>query len=158
MGIVLGIICLVLTIINSAIGAYQGYHGEAWFQKGSNIIEENVGDDHTSGKQETNVFTLRDSDGNILMTGGIKSAEATMVDNGDGIKKAVVQIEFDDESTKTFADITTNNIGNTIGIYLNDEMIANPRVMCAITEGSCQIEVDTYEQAQVLSEALEKCK
>lgn len=32
-GIVLGIICLVLTIINSAIGAYQGYHGEAWFQK-----------------------------------------------------------------------------------------------------------------------------
>ena len=30
------------------------------------------------------------------MTGGIKSAEATMVDNGDGIKKAVVQIEFDD--------------------------------------------------------------
>ena len=44
------------------------------------------------------------------------------------------------------------------GIYLNDEMIANPRVMCAITEGSCLIEVDTYEQAQVLSEALEKCK
>ena len=157
-GIVLGIICLVLTIINSAIGAYQGYHGEAWFQKGSNNIEENVSDNQPSGKQETNVFTLRDSDGNILMTGGIKSAEATMVDNGDEIKKAVVQIEFDDESTKTFADITTNNIGNTIGIYLNDEMIANPRVMCAITEGSCQIEVDTYEQAQVLSEALEKCK
>lgn len=157
-GIVLGIICLVLTIINSAIGAYQGYHGEAWFQKGSNTIEENVSNDQPSGKQETNVFTLRDSDGNILMTGGIKSAEATMVDNGDGIKKAVVQIEFDDESTKTFADITTNNIGNTIGIYLNDEMIANPRVMCAITEGSCQIEVDTYEQAQVLSETLEKCK
>ena len=92
------------------------------------------------------------------MTGGIKSAEATMVDNGDEIKKAVVQIEFDDESTKTFADITTNNIGNTIGIYLNDEMIANPMVMCVITEGSCQIEVDTYEQTQVLSEALDKCK
>ena len=90
-GIVLGIICLVLTIINSAIGAYQGYHGEAWFQKGSNNIEENVSDNQPSGKQETNVFTLRDSDGNILMTGGIKSAEATMVDNGDGIKKAVVE-------------------------------------------------------------------
>lgn len=93
------------------------------------------------------------------MTGGIKSVKATKVDNGDGVEKAVVQIEFDDdEATKTFADITTNNIGNTIGIYLNDEMITNPRVMCAITEGSCQIEVDTYEQAQVLSETLEKCK
>ena len=50
-GIVLGIICLVLTIINSAIGAYQGYHGEAWFQKDSNTIEENVSDDQPSGKQ-----------------------------------------------------------------------------------------------------------
>ena len=89
---------------------------------------------------------------------GIETAHGIFNNNGDGIKKAVVQIELDDESTKTFADITTNDIGNTIGIYLNDEMIANPRVMCAITEGSCQIEVDTYEQAQVLSEALEKCK
>ena len=39
-GIVLGVICLVLTIINSAIGAYQGYHGEAWFQKRANTTEE----------------------------------------------------------------------------------------------------------------------
>lgn len=41
-GIVLGAVCLVLTIINGAIGAYQGYHGEAWFQKGSNSVEENT--------------------------------------------------------------------------------------------------------------------
>lgn len=36
-GIVLAIICLVLTIINSAIGAYQGYRGELW-----SAIEENT--------------------------------------------------------------------------------------------------------------------
>lgn len=36
-GIVLGIICLVLTIINSAIGAYRGYRGELW-----SAIEENT--------------------------------------------------------------------------------------------------------------------
>lgn len=65
-----------------------------------------------------NVFTLRDSNGNILMTGGIKSAEATMVDNVDEIKKAVVQIEFDDESTKTFADITTNNMGQSFFLWV----------------------------------------
>lgn len=41
-GIVLGVICLVLTIINGAIGAYQGYHGDAWFQKGSATTEENT--------------------------------------------------------------------------------------------------------------------
>ncbi len=144
-GIILGSICLVLTIINSAMGAYQGYHGEAWFQKGSN-------------SEEQNVFTLRDSDGNILMTGGIKSTKAVKLDGKSKFNKAAVEIIFDDEGTKTFADITTNNIGNTIGIYLNDEMIANPIVACAVTEGKCQIDVDTYERAQTLSEALEKCK
>lgn len=157
-GIVLGVICLVLTIINGAIGAYQGYHGEAWFQKGSNSVEGKNSDDYTSEKQETNVFTLRDSNGNILMTGGIKSTNAIMLDNGNGVKKAAVEITFDDEAAKTFAEITTNNIGNTIGMYLNDDMIANPTVVEAITGGECQIEFDTYEEAQLVSEKLEKCK
>ena len=157
-GIVLGVICLVLTIINGTIGAYQGYHGEAWFQKGSNSVEEKSSDDYTNKKQESNVFTLRDSDGNVLMTGGIKYTNVIMLDNENGVKKAAVEIAFDDEAAKTFADITTNNIGNTLGMYLNDDMIANPRVMTAITGGKCQVEVDTYEEAQILSDALSQCE
>lgn len=39
--IVLGSICLVLTIINASIGAYQGFNGQLWFQKSaSNVIEQ----------------------------------------------------------------------------------------------------------------------
>ena len=89
--------------------------------------------------------------------GYVANSPYTMI--GESMSAGRIYDKIDNQANaKSFADITTNNIGNTIGIYLNDEMIANPRVMCAITEGSCQIEVDTYEQAQVLSEALEKCK
>ena len=64
---------------------------------------------------------------------------------------------FTDEASKEFAKITEENIGEQIGIYLNEEMIANPTVMSAITGGSCNVQVSTYEEAQKLADALEKC-
>ena len=33
-GVTMCVIALVLTVINSAIGAYQGAHGQLWFQHG----------------------------------------------------------------------------------------------------------------------------
>lgn len=157
-GIVLGVICLVLTIINSAIGAYQGYHGEAWFQKRANTTEEKTNNDYLYEEPETNVFTLRDKDGNILMTGGIVSTGISAVNDGNGTKSYTVEIMFTDEASKEFAKITEENIGEQIGIYLNEEMIANPTVMSAITGGSCNVQVSTYEEAQKLADALEKCE
>ena len=74
--------------------------------------------------------------------GYVANSPYTMI--GESMSAGRIYDKIDNQANATtFADITTNNIGNTIGIYLNDEMIANPRVMCAITEGSCQIEVDT---------------
>jgi hypothetical protein len=150
-GIVLAVICLVLTIINSAIGAYQGYHGEAWFQKsGTAEVEEEQGSD-----TEKNVFTLRDSDGNILMTGGIESAQAQVNETASGTKSYVVSIEFTDSAAETFFQITEDHIGESIGIYLNDEMISNPTVMSAISGGTCQIDgQDSYAEAEELASLL----
>lgn len=131
-GMVLGIICLGLTIINGAIGVYQG--------------------------QETNIFTLRDSNGEILMTGGISSVGISTVDNGFGVKEYAVEIMFDKNASEEFARITEDNIGKQIGVYLNDEMISNPTVVSVITGGSCQILVNTYNEAEKLSDGLEKCE
>lgn len=152
-GLVLGIICLILTIINSAIGAYQGYKGEAWFQKNSSSV--------TESKQEmrTNEFALKDKDGNILMTGGIKEASVIAVENSYGIKDFVVEIRFTDSATKVFEEITQSHIGESIGIYINDEMICNPYVQCAITDGICQITgTGSYEENDELAELLNTCK
>jgi hypothetical protein len=149
-GIVLAVICLVLTITNSAIGAYQGYHGEAWFQEESLVETEKEESD--TGK---NVFTLRDSDGNILMTGGIKSAQAGTTETSVGTIEYVVSIEFTDSAAETFYEITEEHIGEPIGIYLNDEMISNPTVQYAISGGTCQIDgQDSYAEAEELASLL----
>lgn len=66
--------------------------------------------------------------------------------------------KFDDEAAKTFEDITTNNIGRSIEVYLNDKMIANPMIVSAIKGRKYQIGVNPYEEAKLLSESLEKCK
>lgn len=150
-GIVLGIICLVLTIINGAIGAYQGYHGEAWFQKGYSTEENKVGDNRT------NEFALKDKDGNVLMTGGISSATAKVM-RGTGYTEWVVEITFTDSASEEFAKITQEHIGEPIGIYLNDELISNPIVTCEITGGTCLVTGDSYDETAKLAEMLSSCK
>jgi preprotein translocase subunit SecD len=153
-GIVLAVICLVLTIINSAIGAYQGYHGEAWFQEQSLVETEEEESD-----TEKNEFTLRDSDGNILMTGGIKSAQAGTTETSMGTIEYVVSIEFTDSAAETFYEITEEHIGEPVGIYLNDEMISNPTIIGAISGGTCQIDgQDSYAEAEELASLLRSTK
>jgi hypothetical protein len=152
-GIVLAVICLVLTIINSAIGAYQGYHGELWFQKGSSVDKE---ENNSVGN---NVFTLRDSDGNILMMGGIETTRVEISEDASGLKSYVVIIEFTDYASETFYEITKEHIGEAIGIYLNDEMISNPIVNEAISGGTCWISnLDSYEAADELASLLRSAK
>ena len=152
-GLVLGVICLIFTIINSAIGAYQGYKGEAWFQKNSSSITE------SQQEMRTNEFALKDKDGNVLMTGGIERASVSVVENANEIKDFVVEITFTDSAAKTFEEITESHIGESIGIYINDELICNPYVQCAVTDGRCQITgTRSYEENDELAGRLNSCK
>lgn len=138
-GIVLSTICLILTIINGAIGAYQGYKGEAWFQ------------------QEKNEFTLRDEKGNILMSGGIEAVELKSVDLGNGEKQYSAEIRFSDSAAEKFAQITAEHIGEQLGIYINDNRVSNPRVQSEIKGGVCQIFTESYEVANQMVQSLRKC-
>lgn len=148
-GIVLCIITLILTTANSAIGAYKGYHGQLPFQQNNNESSRN------SREHTTNVFTLRDKDGNILMEGGIASATTSLVTDQNGLTNYVVEINFTDTASKKFATITNEHIGECIGIYLNDDMLANPMVQCSITGGTCQItNLSNHQEALDLVEKL----
>jgi hypothetical protein len=148
-GIVLCTITLILTTANSAIGAYMGFHGLLPFQK-SNVV--------TSGEDKTNspdTFSLRDKDGNILMEGGIKSASAITVKEATGSASYGVEMIFDDSGSEQFSKITSEHIGESIGIYLNEDMLSNPVVESAITGGTCQISgLETYEDAVKLADIL----
>ena len=62
--------------------------------------------------------------------------------------KFVIQLKFNTEGTKAFADATTALSGKNLGIYLDGELIMSPTVNDPITNGEAVIEGEyTYEQA-----------
>ncbi len=66
-----------------------------------------------------------------------------------------VSLNFDDEGTKLFADITGRNIGKPVAIYLDGQPISIPRVNEAITSGSAVISGGfTLLEAKQLSQRL----
>ena len=53
--------------------------------------------------------------------------------------EAIVSIDFDDDGSKIFADMTRESSGKTIAIFLDDEIISAPQVSSEITGGNAQI-------------------
>lgn len=148
-GIILCILTLSLTIVNASIGAYKGYLGRLPFQHSiSNTSKEKV-------ENTPNIFSLRDEDGNVLMEGGIEAANMSAGTDIPGLESYVVEIRFTDSAAEKFAEITSEHIGEFIGIYLNDDILARPMVQCAITDGICQIaNMPTYQSALDLADKL----
>ena len=157
-GLVLSIICIVLTIINSAIGAYQGYKGEAWFQRKdyTNVIEEDeYKEELRDGKYE---FLIKNQDDKVLMIGGIKGASSKTNEDLDGQKTYAIEIQFTDEASEKFENITKDYLGEQIRVYIDDEMISEAKVYSVISGGTCQIaNLDRYEDAKDLVEKINRC-
>jgi SecD/SecF fusion protein len=74
---------------------------------------------------------------------------------------SIVNIEFDSEGTKEFADITTANVGHRFAIVLDNVVRSAPSIREAILSGRCQISggsmspVECEELASVLENPLE---
>ncbi|BAE84248.1 protein translocase subunit SecDF [Desulfitobacterium hafniense] len=80
-------------------------------------------------------LTFKDPQGNVVIEGGdLKDARA-----GQGERSYVVHLTFSPEGAKKFADVTSRNIGQNIGIYLDDQLLQNPQVQAAITNGQAEI-------------------
>jgi len=94
----------------------------------SNEIVENL--------SKTGNLEFKDSDGNILLTGkDVKEATAVL----DSTSSPVVSLEFNDDGKEKFAEVTANNIGKAISIYMDDELVSSPVVQSAITDGKAVI-------------------
>lgn len=67
------------------------------------------------------VLEFRNESGEVLLTGSkhLKSAYPTYDDN----KNPAVGLTLNEEGTKLFAEATRNNVGKTISIYIDDELI-----------------------------------
>lgn len=92
-----------------------------------------------------------------------KGPDGKEILNGSDVKKATAQLnqqtgkyevglEFNDEGTVKFADATSKYIGQKIGIYIDDELISEPTVQVAITDGRASITgSETLEENKALA-------
>ncbi len=102
----------------------------------------------TIGK--TAMLEFKDEEGNTVLTGtDLKDAQAaTNQQNGQN----VVHLEFSDEGAEKFADLTLKNVGRTIAILLDGEVLTAPNVREPIMGGRAEISGQkTLEEAQQLA-------
>ena len=90
-----------------------------------------------------------------LLTGSdVKNASAA-IDNSGTVQEYVVQLAFNDEGTKKFADATTANVGKRIYIIYDGEVASAPTVQTAITGGSAVINgMADDEEAEQLAQTI----
>ena len=102
----------------------------------------------TIGK--TAMLEFKDEEGHTLLTGNdLKDAQAAM--NPDN-NQNVVTLEFSDEGKEKFADATLKNVGRTIAILLDGEVLTNPVVREPILGGRAEISGQRdLEEAQRLA-------
>ena len=102
----------------------------------------------TIGK--TAMLEFKDEDGNTVLTGtDLKDAQAA---TNQQTGQNVVNLEFSDEGAKKFADLTSKNVGRTIAILLDGEVLTAPNVREPIMGGRAEITGEkTLEEAQNLA-------
>lgn len=91
---------------------------------------------------------FKDPEGNTFMDGSMVKTAVYQFNEGDH----QVAFTLTDEGAKIFADMTSNNIGKTLGIYLDGEELLAPTVQSAITTGSGVItQMQSAEYAQTVA-------
>ena len=84
----------------------------------------------------------------------VKNATAGVDDSGT-IKDYVVALQFTDEGTKKFADITTANVDKIVYIMYDGGIASAPRVNEPITGGNAEINsIGSYEEAEKLASTI----
>lgn len=84
----------------------------------------------------------------------LKSASA-QYSNGQGLGEPEVALQFDDEGTKLFAELTKKNLGKKIAIFLDGELQIAPTVQSEITNGQAVITGNyTIKEARDIAQRL----
>lgn len=101
------------------------------------------------GLSKTGNLEFKDSDGNVVLTGkDVKEATAIL----DDTSRPVVSLELNGDGQEKFAEVTANNIGKTISIYMDNEVVSSPVVQSAITNGKAVINgMSSMEEATKLA-------
>ncbi len=99
---------------------------------------------------------IQDTEGNVIIDGSmIETAEAGTSQDSLGNNQYVVKLTFTDEGTQTFADYTSEHVGEYMPIYYDGEIVSYPVIKEAITDGTALISgMEDYEAAETLASYL----
>ena len=76
----------------------------------------------------------------VLMDGSaVEKAEAQYYQDDSGKAQYVVSLTLNEEGAKTFEEITTTYLNQTVSIWMDDIMLSAPTVQATITDGKAQI-------------------
>lgn len=100
--------------------------------------------------QNPDVQATPDAQGNVTVNGDpwkstgltgkqLKKAIADIQQTGSLTSNVIVKLQFDEEGQKLFGDITSNNVGKQLAIFLDGEIISAPVIQNAITNGEAVI-------------------
>lgn len=95
---------------------------------------------------------------NVILEGSdIVSATPQMTqDESTGEYQYVVALQLSEDGTEKFAEATSEMVGSTISIWMDDVMLSAPTVQEAITNGECSITGDfTSEEATQLANQIQ---
>ncbi len=85
----------------------------------------------------------------------LDNALADYSSNMGGVSEPQVSLIFNSEGAKMFAEITKNNLGKTVAIYVDDEIVSAPTVQSEIVDGHAVISGSfDIEEAKDLARSL----
>ena len=92
-------------------------------------------------------------EGEAFLTGDmIEDAQPGSYKNEMGNNEFVVDLTFTAEGAQKFGEVTSANVGKTLPIVYDGEVISNPEVQSAITGGTAQItKIGSFEEAEILA-------
>ncbi|MBO5303035.1 MAG: protein translocase subunit SecD [Lachnospiraceae bacterium] len=92
-------------------------------------------------------------DGTTFMTGDmIEDAQAVNYTDEMGNKQFIVELKMTDEGAQLFGDMTSENVGKSLPIVYDEEVISAPTVNEAIYGGDAQITgMESFEAAEALA-------
>jgi protein-export SecD/SecF family membrane protein len=149
-----------ISLIRRRLDAKNYTEAEVGQQTGNQIRVDIPGvDDAEEAVNEigaTAQLAFKDGDGNTLLTGADVSDATRQVDSSNGgAGQYVVALTFTSDGAKKFADATANNVGKPIYIFLDSDMISQPTVNQAITDGKAVIEGNfTAQSAEELARTI----
>jgi preprotein translocase subunit SecD len=89
------------------------------------------------------------------LTGKNLKTATAQYSNGQGLGEPEVALQFDEEGTKLFAELTKRNLGKKIAIFLDGELQIAPTVQVEITNGQAVITGNyTFAEAKNIADRL----